>query len=372
MRYYKYLLIIVGVSLCLWGVNYPFVGGYNANNNYLMLAAKNYLRFGFLQLRFFPTYFTGAHLPVPVPYYLHHPIFIFLFTTIPFVFFGFHNWVVHVANFLLLVGDIFLIYKIGELVWNKQVGLWAAGLAFIFPMTTFFWKYMMFEQGSMFCNLFLFYFLYAYLKNKRDQYILFIFLSALCSGLMDWGVLYLFIPLIVLAIGTKKNLGKPLVAYLSAAVISVGFFMLSVYLFRGGFTELSSAISVHAFTPALYGLSFWPGRLLGITLLRFVVYFTPFSLLWFGGIRKSKTLLFFFLFGCMNIIVLPTVTWEDSYFLFYFTPFLAFGGALWITRLEKNKRSILFILIAIILWSITVNYLKIQQLENSFGNMMRP
>jgi len=287
MRYSKYLLIIVGLSLFLWGINYPFVGGYNANNNYLMLAAKNYLRFGFMRLHFFPTYFAGAHLPMPVPYYLHHPILIFLLTAIPFILFGFHNWVVHSANFLFLTGDIFLIYKIGALVWNKKIGLWAAALTAVFPMTTYFGKYMMFEQGSIFCNLLLFYFLYVYLHNQRARYIYFIFLSAFVSGLMDWGVLYVFIPLVVLAIGTKKNLRKPLLAYLLAAGISIGLFILSVYLLRGGTAELAQAIRVHAYTPTLLTLSFWPIRLLGISILRFVIYFTPFSLLWFGGIRKS-------------------------------------------------------------------------------------
>lgn len=132
------LLCFVGFALWLWGINYPFTGTYNANNNYLALAAKNYQRFGFVRLKGFPTYFAGGQLPSPVPYYLHHPILIFPLSAIPFMIFGFHNWVVHVTNLLFLLGDIFLIYKIGELVWNRKVGLWAAGLTTIFPMTSFF------------------------------------------------------------------------------------------------------------------------------------------------------------------------------------------------------------------------------------------
>src|SRR5436190_1099489 len=84
-------MIIIGIALWLWGINYPYVGIYNTNNNYLSLAAKNYLRFGFTILKFAPTYFAGQTLPVQIPYYLHHPILIFPLSTIPYMIFGFHN-----------------------------------------------------------------------------------------------------------------------------------------------------------------------------------------------------------------------------------------------------------------------------------------
>ncbi len=168
MRYFKYLLIITGISLWFWGINYPFAGMDNANNNYLMLAARNFVRFGFLRLRFNPTYFAGHILPAPIPFYLHHPVLIFSLSALPLIMFEFHNWGVHGANLLFLFGDIVMIYAIGSLVWNNKVGLWAAGLAAIFPMTTFFWKYIFFEQGSMFFNLLIFYFVYKYSKRSKN------------------------------------------------------------------------------------------------------------------------------------------------------------------------------------------------------------
>src|SRR5689334_6331051 len=195
------LLCVVGFSLWLWGVNYPFVGIYNANNNYLSLAAKNYLRFGFTKLHFLPTYFAGQTLPAPVPYYLHHPIFIFPLSAIPFAIFGFDNWVVHVTNLVFLLGDMVLLYMVGSLVWNKRVGLWTAGLAIVFPMTSFFWKYIFFEQSSLFFNLLVYYFFIRYLKQEKvrtdsrvgvNDNLLLIFVFTFLSGLVDWGVLYLF------------------------------------------------------------------------------------------------------------------------------------------------------------------------------------
>ena len=172
------MLCTAGLALWLWGVNNPYTGLTNANNNYLSLAAKNYIRFGFTGLKLFPTYFAGRTLPSPVPYYLHHPVLVYLLSAVPFMLFGFHNWVVHAANFLFLLGDIFLIYTIGKFVWNRKVGLWAAGLAMIFPMTSFFWKYIFFEQGSLFFNLLIFYCFVRYLKVQKPVYLLALFFSA--------------------------------------------------------------------------------------------------------------------------------------------------------------------------------------------------
>jgi len=353
MKYYKYLLI-AGLVLALWGINDPYAGGYNANNNYLTLAAKNYLRFGFTNLKLIPTYYAGEHLPTPIPYYLHHPILIFPLTALPFIIFGFHNWVVHVTNFLFTLGDIFLIYLIGKLVWNKRVGLWAAGLATIFPMTTFFWKYIIFEQGSLFFNLCVFYYVIKYSKNQKLSYVLAIFFFTLFSGFFDWGVLYLFVPLLFF----YKKMTKPILVYLTGTVLSLGVFIGCVYLLQGGFGELRQAIGVHGYTATLMDLPFWPLRLLLITLLRFAIYFSPLSLLGFFS-KKTPVLWFFFLYGCMNIFVLPTVTWENAYFLFYFIPFLAFTGALWI---EKHPHWFIFI----IAWSIAVNYFKLEQIKKQF------
>lgn len=355
------LLLVIGFILAIWGITYPFAGIYNANNNYLMLAARNFLRFGFLHLRFFPSYFAGQNLPIHIPFYLHHPILVFSLSAVPFIMFGFHNWVVHVTNGLFLIGDILLIYKIGETVWNKKVGLWAAGIAMIFPMTTFFWKYIFFEQGSLFFNLCIVYVTLTYLKTPRNFLLALLFLFSILSGLTDWGVLYLFIPFMVFG----KKIMRPMGAYLAGAIISIGFFIVSVYFLRGGFNELIGAIAVHGYTDLLFNMPLWPLRLLIITITRCIVYFSPLTLIWVVyGIKKlNKVLLFFFIFGCMNLLVLPTVTWENSYFLFYFIPFMSYAGALWFTSVRRPKFIVWSAILILITGSITVNYFKIIQVQ---------
>ncbi len=370
-----FVLVIVGLLLTLWGINYPFVGIYNANNNYLSLAAKNYLRFGFANLKFFPTYFAGDTLPLHVPYYLHHPILIFPLSAIPYMIFGFKNWVVHATNFLFLMADVFLLYKIASIVWNKKVGLWAAGLAVVFPMTTFFWKYIFFEQSSLFFNLCVFLAFLSYIKKQTLRSLAAIFVFTFLSGLVDWGVLYLFFPFVALFFTPyKKFVTKPLIVYLFATGLSLSIFIISVFLLQGGFGELGNAISTRSYTAELTGLSLWPIRLAIISLVRTLLYFTPVVVLWiWDGARSWKkketfdlpkmTLLFFTIFGSLNLFFLPTATWGHSYFLFYFIPLFCFLGATWFVKREKNVWKTLIWVFVIVVASVTVNYLKLEQVK---------
>lgn len=369
------LLCVVGFALALWGINYPYVGTYNANNNYLSLAAKNYLRFGFINLKFIPTYFAGETLPSPIPYYLHHPILIFLLSAIPYIIFGFHNWVVHVTIFLFLLGVMFLLYKIAYIVWNKKIALWVFGLSMIFPMTSFFWKYIFFEQSSLFFNLCVYYQLIRYLTKKKQRYLVLIFIFTFFSGLTDWGVLYLFFPFIILFFTKYKNIAlRPFMFYLLATGLSLSIFAGGVYLLQNGFNELKGAVLNRSYASELTKLSLWPIRLTFISILRSMLYFTLFAIIWvldaIGSIKQRKywgiqeiTLLYFFIFGSLNIIFLPTATWGHSYFLFYFIPFFSFLGGIWFVKVEKRSILMYSCLFIMVISSIGVTYLKIEQVK---------
>lgn len=366
-------LFIIGTFLSLWGINYPFVGIYNTNNNYLSLAAKNYQRFGIVNLKFFPTYFAGEHFTSGSSYYLHHPILIFLLSAIPIIIFHFQNWSVHATNFLFVVGDAFMIYVIAKELWDKKTAIWAVGLASVFPMATFFWKYIFFEQASMFFSLGIYYLLIRYLKKPTGKLLLNILLLTLFSGFIDWGVLYFLFPLgIFFFTKYKKAVIKPFVIYLLGAGMSLGIFVVCVYVLQHGLKDLSTAIWGRSYTAELTSLSAWPIRLLVISVLRAILYFTPISIaaIWlFCKECKKKILLpqlsliFIFLYGLLNLIFLPAASWGHSYFLYYFIPFFAFSGGLVMVRLEKYRMWLWCMVGLIILTSVAVNYLKIQQVK---------
>lgn len=367
------LLLILGVALTLWGINYPFVGLYNTNNNYLSLAAKNYQRFGFTNLKFLPTYFAGQKLPSAVPYYLHHPILIFILSAIPMYMFHFQNWSVHATNLLFMLGAVVMIFLIAGELWGRRVAMWSLALPLLFPAYSFFWKYIFFEQGSLFLNLVIYYFFIKYIKKQSARTLLFIFVFSLLSGFIDWGVLYLLFPISTFFFTDyRKRIIRPFIVYLAGAGISLGLFNLEVYNTVHSLTEMTTAIVGRSYTGELTSLSLWPVRLLLISLLRAILYFTPLSAaavtLFIQKMKRGMklpelTLLFFFIYGSLNLFFLPTATWGHSYFLYYFVPFFAFAGGLFLGSIEK-KPFMLWTWVAVIVASgIGVNYLKIQQVQ---------
>ncbi len=194
MKGYFFLIIfaLVGISFWFLGFNEPFVGSYAAADTYLGLGAKNYLRYGYLKLKFLPTYYVGEVLPAQPDYYLHHPILQYLLTSVAFKLFGFYNWVVRIFPFIFSLGTLFLIYRIGWLVWDQKTGLLALTLASLLPiMTVFGIKQMMFEHATLFWILVIIYNFLLYGQNRKKIQLILLALFSLLGILTDWGALYL-------------------------------------------------------------------------------------------------------------------------------------------------------------------------------------
>lgn len=370
------LLVLAIGALWLWGINDPFVGLYNANNNFLTLAAKNYLRFGFGQLKFFPTYFSGKLLPPAPDYYLHHPILMFLLATIGFRMFGFGNWVVHIVPLLAMVGALGMIYAIGRAVWDRRTGILAVFLAALFPMTSFFWKFMFFEQLSLFLTLVVFWFALQYLRDRSKRNFAYIFLSALLAISVDWyGGYLLFVFGFLLFSPYRKRVVSILRAYLPAILLGITAFVVAVFFLKGNIADLREAIVRRAVDRELFGLSFWPLRLALVTLVRIPLYFTPFALVSLFQLKHKQkhstgkslqwyVLMSAFILGILNIIALPAATWGHSYFLFYAIPFFAWSGA---SILSKYRMRLLVLVMALlVLWSAGVNTLKMMQVRKQY------
>ncbi len=371
------MLLVAGiVSLWLIGVNAPHVGLYNANNNYLALAAKNYFRFGFLRLGFLPTYYAGATLPTTAAYYLHHPILLFVLSAIPFAVFGFHNWVVHAGTFVFTLGIVAMIYRVGRSVWGTRVAVMAALVASVFPMLTFFWKYMFFEQASVFFALLLLDILIRYVKTKHARLLLGFGLVTFVAALTDWYAGYFFAILAVFFVGNyRKTIGRVWFAYGVGLVAGFGVFLFAVYAATGGFQELLAAVMVRSVGTELFALPYWPLRLGLLIGLRILIYFTPLAVaglyMWWEALRSNnktemlaKSVLTGLLaYGVVNVVVLPTAAWGHSYFLFLLVPFFAYSIALYLDRYRKRGRLITLCVMVFVTTSIAVNVLKYKQVE---------
>ncbi len=372
-------LIIIAISLWFIGINEPFVGAYGANFNYFTLAAKNFIRFGYIKLHFFPTYYSGADLSQNPDFYLHHPILYFTLVSIPFIFFGFHNWTALVTPIIFSLLTLFWFYKIGSLIWNKKIGYLSAFFASIFPMMTVFGKQTIFEPAVLSLLLGVYYCFIAYLKYKHKKYIILLAILSLIATLIDWGGAYFVLPFILLYnfLPLSNQKLKATIIYIISVVLGIALFLFSINFYKKGFSDLVSAIAVRKTSAELFNLSYPWFRLTAATIIRILVYFTPFSFTVFKKLKKSLinlklhksnfkdyTLIFFFVFGLINIILLPTASFGHIYFLFYAVPFFSFGMALFANGLPKKSNfSLGLLIIAIFSFSILISLMKWQQVR---------
>lgn len=368
----KYLVILtfLAVMTWFWGVNEPFVGAYGANLNYFTLASKNFLRFGYSKLHFLPTYYAGGNINEIPPFYLHHPVFYYTLVSLSFILFGFQNWAAAVTPVIFSLLTVFWLYKIASLEFSKRIGYWSAFFGSIFPMMTVFGRQTIFEPAILSLLLGCYYYFLTYLKFKKRISLIKFTIFSFIAVVVDWGGLYFIFPFILLykRLPKRKEKFKAILTYLLVCFIGISLFLLIVLRFQGNFNDLISAFNVRKESAELFSLPLPYLRLIGVTILRMIVYFTPLSIFllpnFLKNIRKSYTVLFFFIFGLINIVILPTATFGHIYFLFYFIPFFSFLFALYFDKLIKKIFSLSTLLIFLIcIFSFLVTFMKWQQVK---------
>jgi 4-amino-4-deoxy-L-arabinose transferase-like glycosyltransferase len=227
-RLYFFLVIFLaatGIGLWLWGINDPFVGSYNANNNYLMLASKNYERFGFFALHTLPTYTTSSALPAFSDYYLHHPILFFWIAAFSFRILGYANWTAHVMTGMFALASVFMIYLIGKTVWDKKTAVIAGLCALYFPMSAFFYKFCFFEQITLFLNLIVIYSSIRFIQSKQKKWLAAVGISSFVCMLSDWYGAYLVFPFAYMLLTTYKDQTKRILSvYIPSIIFGFLFF----------------------------------------------------------------------------------------------------------------------------------------------------
>jgi len=386
---WMHILRVAGITAALitalWGINLPYAGLYNANNNYLALASKNFLQFGVTSLHFLPTYVVAPELPAAVPYYLHHPVLMFLFALVPFALFGDANWVVHVAPFIFTVLSVVVWYAVVCELTDRSTAWWSVLFFILMPFVTFFWKLMMFEAASLTFTLSVLLFTIRYIRTGKTKYLVWLAACAFLGGATDWYGLYLLFGFLYLVVsGRTKRIGGAFVAYLTGTALGLGTYAAALIMTgqTGAFWE---GYAPRGISGELTSLSFWPVRLVAMTILRSVLYGSPFLVFaawsWIKRFLKKKTRASLLhemgaalvIIGGISLIVLPTTVWGHSYFLYYLVPFFALILGLWFAESFRQMPVIAVLLLVLqIGWNAGMVALKTSQVsrqswKHSFG-----
>ncbi len=381
LRKFKWLVIVLGLLLWVWGINRPFVGVYGANLNYFTLAAKNYQRFGYFKLKFLPTYYPGrvdsSTRPDP---YLHHPVFYYFLVSIPFKILGFYNWVSGIVPLIFSIFSLFWLYKISALLFGKSSAYWTVFIAVFTPMMSVFSKQTIFEPAVLSIMLGLFYSYLRYIKEPKLHFLTYVGIFSLLAILIDWsgGYYILSFLLLIPLISEKKKHLKVMIVYSVALIIGIVFFLTIVFLHKNGFHDLTIAVASRQYSAELFSLNFPIIRLILTTLIRIGIYFTPFAYLTFlvllgvfikivSGRKPTlseTSLIFLFVFALVNILFLPSGTFGHVYFLLFFTPVVALTLGRWLSSFNWEKRLVFTVIVSsIVIFATAVTYFKGQQVE---------
>lgn len=377
----SFLLPLIFVFILMTrAINAPYVGPNATDLNVFSLVAKNYDKFGYLNIKFAPIVGLSKDIPQKPDVYLHHPIFTELIESTLFKIFGFAFWVgrmtLIIPSFLILP----LFFLIGKEIKNKKLGMIALIVGCLIPATIVFGRQSYFAGSwNLFFVVLASFLALKYLKTNRNKFFILCLIAVTLGTLSDWPMTY-FTPFLIPLFIKNKKAKQGIIIVLTSTLTAVLFLTYS-YFILGSLQNIIDAI-LNRSTGELLGLSFWPIRWISVLLIRFVLYFNPLFFLLsivyiYFFIKKllKKTLdnfdllIFAFLgYGITNILLYPEGSFGHPFWVYLLVPFLVFSCARLINeRVKKVNWLVVILFILSILFVLRIEDWKTQQiLSNTF------
>jgi 4-amino-4-deoxy-L-arabinose transferase-like glycosyltransferase len=338
------LIVILAAVLLTYKINKPFIGHHDWNGVFWGNIARNYLSYTDLYLgRITDRTLIDSANPEGLIFFSHYtPLLPVLFTFSVF-FLGVSEAGLRIPVVVLSLLMLFFIFRIGERLYSKRVGIFSAIFCMSTPMFLYYGKLPDHEPVLVPLCVMSFYF-YLILKDKYDRNYLFFFSLLLIALLESWGSFFLLFFILIHAVFFRK-MKKPFIITLIVMALSVvAFHFGSIILNNGtgnflGFLKYglwrmnmdSSEANIIRFgwkqffsTEARFGIVFYTRILIGLSGLWTVRFFLLF--------RKNKNssdffLIILFLFGIFFILVFRNLAYIHDYKLYLLLPFIVLSSA---------------------------------------------
>lgn len=354
---YQILLVLLVAAIVLSvNIDKPFIGHHDWNGAFWGAKIRHYVEYIRLQIGIEPASNLNTSLKNSSFFYTDYtPLLTVIFTFFS-VIFGFSEFSLRFTSLIFSILMIFFIYKIGNLLFNKFIGILASILVIATPMFLYFGKLPDHEPIVVSLITITFYFFLKAYKNRKSYYLFLIFLTL--SLLESWPAFFLIPPLVIFLffLRKEKNLQKISPILVSIAVIVVHLISI-VYLkgFPALFGFFGQGLARMNFVPNDPGLA-------KVTFSTFVnteahfaaVYFTNIllilSLIWIiSFIWKLKykkvsysdwSLLILFIYPLSFILVFRQLAVIHDYKLYHFLPFIGLASAKSVNILTSKIESL--------------------------------
>lgn len=364
----KIFFLLIFLFLLMLDINLPFVGPYGNNNSTYSLQAKNYIRYGYLKTKFAPMVNPENNFPLKPKYYLNHPPLLQIALSVSYRIFGVNNWWPgRIVPALATIISLYLISKLAEILYSKKISLLVLIIACFIPTFLIYGKLIQFEPLLLPFILMATILFFNYTSKKKKSSLIYLIICMFIGFLIDWPmVFYSFIlgAVYLWHEGFKKGIRISFLMFLCGIIFTLIYFY---YVFL--ITNNSSFLISAYFGRSIWGPPFnLPNPIFSqikILLLRFIIYFTPLSLISMIILLKNnifnpksfedlrtKTKIALLFFPSIYVLAFPNGAWEHPYWLYYFIPITIFSTAEFLyffyTNSSTNKIKFIILLVFIL------------------------
>lgn len=328
--------LLIGSLLLSVNITKPFIGQHDWNGVVYGQEAKNFVRYGYLPLRFGATLSAGIKPIEELKFSTHYAPVLPVLISFSYRLFGVSEWSTRLFPILASISSLFLIMLLGTELVSWRAGMIAGALAAVTPMFIYYGKNPVHEVVQLPFSLLAF---YAYLKLRRtsmNTWLLLIIGSLTAAMLVGWPGYYAvgLIALHGLLFGKHRRL---MLVLLTLPFVLFALYLLHVSLiapesfpnlFTSASARIGSGVSMTSWIQreVRYAVNLFSGTLLGLSGI-WMIQTTRNAIR--GRINEDEILLAFLgVYGTAHAVLFRDASWFHEYLLFPFLPFLALTSAM--------------------------------------------
>ena len=364
------VLILAGVLVSI-NINKPFVGQHDWNGVVYGQQAKNFVRFGYLPLKFGATLSTGDTLPGDRKFSTHYTPILPILISFSYRLFGVSEWSTRLVPAAASLASVFLVILLGRELISFRAGIIAGILMAVTPMFIYYGKNPVHEVVLLPFALLSFYSYQCFLKTNKDKWWKTLLLASTAAMLTGWPGYYAAGLIAAHGFLTEKKFRA---RFLALPMLMVGLF--SLFLLHGyildpkikdelqriGLSRMSGGgfrvsefvakelrYSINLFTATLLGLAgIWViGFLIKLTRILSQVVSSHCEERQRRGNLKTILLGLIGIFGISHVLLFRDAGWYHEYLLFPVLPFVVLAAAGVIHRFRPLIILIILVLVAV-------------------------
>ncbi|ACJ17309.1 dolichyl-phosphate-mannose-protein mannosyltransferase [Thermococcus onnurineus NA1] len=332
-------IFILALLVRIRDLNRPFTEYFRYINCQYAVYAKNYVWYGYLNTKLglisTPYYvYNGGY-----EYYFHHPPLISIWVSLFFRLFGITEASVRLAEIVLSLVTLVMVYKISKRLWGDTVAYVSSLIFALLPMTAYYDRIVAPDYSAIPFVLLTLYFYILWSEHPKSRYLVYMGLSLFVGTWFDWQAY-----IIVLGIGIHAVLSdrpdkhRVLVVLFGTALLAFASYLLFVFMVGGReqIVELYHGFLTRTGIKVYHGFD-RPGARYTFTILQFLVLelkralnlFTSiillFTVFWAGyyvirrPVRDGYILPLFF-HGLVSIFVFKQGAWIHDFWLYQLVP----------------------------------------------------